>query len=749
MCHINTQVEYAMRILREITKLDKNEVGLFISRDCIITETYTGKTYKYRAYNYVTGDSKYLGYKKSSLPTEEYIDLLSKLANTSFYNITYPTNGEELIEYIFTKIFKGYGFMVRAGQVELSKHIYRAMRDNRISLSDVAVGLGKTHAYLVAGIVYHIIDKTISDNNSKSSQTIVISTSSKRLQQEIVKEYLPQISKMLLDNGIIDKKIRAVIRKGKENYICDIRLSNYVNNLKNKNPKEYNMLLDIMYSDIVDLSNATIRNYDIERIKVIPKHCLTCPRDTNCRYRRMLKLLNSNTYLFQVTNHHYLIADAKKRSAGYKPLLNDYKAIIYDEAHKVADAFISMVSVKLIKADTLDILKSINNKQSNRVSSKKINKHIKEILSLTRDIFNIATTNIIIDDDINRYSISHPRELRNKLYDLKEQIKQIIIRLDDRKRKAQIEFEKLGDSLEIMLGESVLWVENPYKDKVSICAIPSNIDKVISNTLLNIKSPIAMTSGTIAINGDFEYIKRTLGLANNTRIDEIYKESPFDYYNNTILYQETQIPYPDNKDKEYIIKLTIRIEELIKASYGHALILCTSYEVMRKIYGILKNKAINYPIFQLSRGNGMAINEYRKSKNGVLLGCGAIWEGLNFAGDILSHLIIVKLPFQVPDPITENLRKQFEIEADFRREILIPRMITKLRQGYGRAIRSNTDTAVISILDIRANGRYKKAVIDALPKCRVTNKIEDIRKFIQEKKAPGYFLCPKEMKNNG
>ncbi len=67
-------------------------------------------------------------------------------------------------------------------------------------------------------------------------------------------------------------------------------------------------------------------------------------------------------------------------------------------------------------------------------------------------------------------------------------------------------------------------------------------------------------------------------------------------------------------------------------------------------------------------------------------------------------------------------------------------MLIKLKQGHGRAIRSETDTAVISILDIRANGLYKNQVINALPKCKATNKIEDIKKFIQEKKSPEYFL---------
>lgn len=67
-------------------------------------------------------------------------------------------------------------------------------------------------------------------------------------------------------------------------------------------------------------------------------------------------------------------------------------------------------------------------------------------------------------------------------------------------------------------------------------------------------------------------------------------------------------------------------------------------------------------------------------------------------------------------------------------------MLTKLKQGYGRAIRTEADTAVISILDVRANSNYKEVIKQALPDCKITYKIEDITRFIQDKKSPEYFL---------
>ena len=69
-------------------------------------------------------------------------------------------------------------------------------------------------------------------------------------------------------------------------------------------------------------------------------------------------------------------------------------------------------------------------------------------------------------------------------------------------------------------------------------------------------------------------------------------------------------------------------------------------------------------------------------------------------------------------------------------------MQLKLRQGFGRAIRTETDTCVVSILDSRAarGGRYHEAVLEALPKCRMTEDIGEVERFIREKKGIDYYM---------
>lgn len=126
----------------------------------------------------------------------------------------------------------------------------------------------------------------------------------------------------------------------------------------------------------------------------------------------------------------------------------------------------------------------------------------------------------------------------------------------------------------------------------------------------------------------------------------------------------------------------------------------------------------------------------------MLFAAGSCWEGVDFPGDMVSSLIIVRLPFPVPDPISEAEREQYPTLQDYIREVIIPDMQVKLRQGFGRAIRTETDTCVVSILDHRAapEERYHRAVLETLPPLHIARKIEDVEDFIRTKKSPDYFM---------
>ena len=187
--------------------------------------------------------------------------------------------------------------------------------------------------------------------------------------------------------------------------------------------------------------------------------------------------------------------------------------------------------------------------------------------------------------------------------------------------------------------------------------------------------------------------------------------------------------------------LAEQICRLAETTCGHTLVLFTSYSLMGAVYNQVKEQ-LSFPLMEVWRHAQDVIHQFKQAPNAVLFAAGSCWEGVDFPGDMVSSLIIVRLPFPVPDPLSEAERERYPTLQDYIRTVVIPDMQVKLRQGFGRAIRTETDTCVVSILDYRAapGERYHRAVLDALPDLRITGKIEDVEEFIRAKKGPGYFM---------
>ena len=180
---------------------------------------------------------------------------------------------------------------------------------------------------------------------------------------------------------------------------------------------------------------------------------------------------------------------------------------------------------------------------------------------------------------------------------------------------------------------------------------------------------------------------------------------------------------------------------LVGACHGHALVLFTAYRQMAEVRALTDGQW-QYPTYQAWRNGGKIIQKFKQSGNGVLFAAGSCWEGIDFPGDMVSLLIIAKLPFPIPDPVSNYERRQYPNLRDYINAEIIPEMQKKLRQGFGRAIRTEQDSCVVAILDERAGigGKYHDAALAALPTCPITEKIEDVQQFIREQKRPDYFL---------
>lgn len=190
----------------------------------------------------------------------------------------YRKDPHQDIDHVFRDLLPAHGMVERPAQVELSHQMLDTMLNGSIALCDAGTGIGKTYAYLVAGVVF----RRYRSRAGLPNQPLLISTSSIALQGAIIHDYLPFLSKVMMADGMLDSPLRAVLRKGKSHYVCDARLMKRLQtaNLDRKNPLAKAALLSMR--DHLDLDMAPhLSGYDRERICVPP----TCDcGKTECRY---------------------------------------------------------------------------------------------------------------------------------------------------------------------------------------------------------------------------------------------------------------------------------------------------------------------------------------------------------------------------------------------------------------------------------------------------------------------------------
>ena len=282
----------------------------------------------------------------------------------------------------------------------------------------------------------------------------------------------------------------------------------------------------------------------------------------------------------------------------------------------------------------------------------------------------------------------------------------------------------------------ILYIDYDADGQPTFCAASSRVPQLLRSALWNTREPAILTSGTLAAAGDFSHTEQLLGLAAYRPLRHFRADSPFNYKKKCLLYFPPRVKTRmDNR------KMAEEIVRLVDACHGHALVLFTSYRQMAEVRALTDGQW-QYPTYQAWRNGGRVIQQFKESGNGVLFAAGSCWEGIDFPGDMVSLLIIAKLPFPIPDPVSDYERQQYPNLRDYINAEVSPEMQKKPRQGFGRAIRTEQASCVVASLDERAGigGKYHDAALAALPTCPITEKIEDVQQFIREQKRPDYFL---------
>jgi len=282
---------------------------------------------------------------------------------------------------------------------------------------------------------------------------------------------------------------------------------------------------------------------------------------------------------------------------------------------------------------------------------------------------------------------------------------------------------------------SVRWAEAGRKGKkrISFQSAPLDISGLMNQTLYDPMATVVHTSATLSVGGSFDFLTRRIGVGQQEpeRVRTLLVDSPFDFKEQVRLGLPADLPPPDQPLFSQV--LPEAVFQAVSVSGGRALVLFTSWGLMTRVYDLVRDRLSEMGLETLCQGEAprdRLLRLFRDNESSVLFGTDSFWQGVDVTGPALSNVVITRLPFDVPDePIVQARMEAVELEgrSPFK-EFMLPRAVLKLKQGFGRLVRSTSDWGVVILLDGRLLSRsYGKKFLESLPPAtRLAGTLEEI-----------------------
>ncbi|HVB32040.1 MAG TPA: helicase C-terminal domain-containing protein [Gemmatimonadaceae bacterium] len=309
-------------------------------------------------------------------------------------------------------------------------------------------------------------------------------------------------------------------------------------------------------------------------------------------------------------------------------------------------------------------------------------------------------------------------------------------------RRLQSAGDALREALDPTPGaETVRWIEARGRDRaVAVASVPLDLAPILRDDLFSRLKTTIVTSATLAAEGRFDFMAGRLGLT-SSELEPVTRilPSPFDYARQALLAIPTDTPAP-NRDPERHAHALVRILlDVADAADGGVFVLFTSHREVRRAAELLRAKNVErrWPLLVHGEdGRDRLLTRFQESGRAVLLGTTSFWEGVDVPGDPLRALLLAKIPFRVPtEPLTAARCEAIgQRGGDPFAEYMVPDAALKLKQGFGRLIRTATDRGAVIIADSRvATARYGAELLRGLPPARrVMDVWEELRPVVRE-----------------
>ncbi len=620
----------------------------------------------------------------------------------------------------------------RPQQLRMADAVAAALAGGRHLAVEAGTGVGKSFAYLVPAILAAMERK----------QRTVVSTCTISLQEQLMAKDIPFLRTHL------GADFRAVLVKGRSNYLCRRRLDRAIHG----GPSLFDAGGQDWLHRIRDWAAHEAQEGALQELPFQPPPGVwdtVCAEADNCRgpkcpeYRSCFLMTARRqvaTADLMVANHHLLFSDLGLRGddAGFLP---DFTAVVLDEAHTVEDVASDHFGLRLSHFAFEHLLRRLYLPETG-----------KGLLAMLRRGAPTQTVQLLWDgvarlfDDLREAAALRPGETQRRLLKplaIESAVPGLLKKLSAELRELQEEMEDedlvaevrqsarragaVAAELDAFLGQTledhVYWMElEGRRRQLVLHSAPVEVAPVLRKALFDAVPTVIMTSATLAVNESLDYFLGRVGAAGS---EGISVGSPFDYVRQMRVWIPDRMPKPSEEDA-YTPAAARAVVYFASHTRGSAFVLFTSSASMRKIAALVRGPLERAGLAMLVQGEGLSrhrmLEEFRKGQGAVLFGLDSFWMGVDVRGEALSNVIIMRLPFAVPDQpvVRARLDRIQQRGGDPFREYSLPEAVIKFRQGVGRLIRTATDTGVIVVLDRRiADQWYGRWFLRSLPECPV------------------------------
>ena len=664
----------------------------------------------------------------------------------------------------------------RPEQREMAFAVADAIEGKTHLLAEAGTGVGKSYAYLIPFILWAI----------GAQKRVLVATHTKALQQQLHERDLPFLRDLFRQKLGLDFKFALCL--GTQNYLCPRRLA-----------KSESMSLFATENDAAEMreihtwANRTKTGRALDLPFEPSTHVWAqVNRESDLCMGRACHLYDDSFFYIArrqqenaqilIANHHLLFAHLAAGGNESGAVLPSFDGLVIDEAHQseeVASAYLGLEVSNLSLARLIELLHHRRNNKTVLSNSslpdradleRKLMDAAEEAREATARFF--ENLQVVVRVDASRPQNLRLREARV----VENHLNEPLARLDGVLREARKSAERnssdelvrelegysarcveMKTALQELLEHAhegwVYWLacqprpntnplqkSTPRVPRLALHGAPIDVASAMQETLFGKVCPIVLTSATLTTGSNFEFLRERLGLTEEQskhQVRTLSLGSPFDYQNNALIYVGRDLPDPCNANA-FEDAAVIRAGEVLKRTQGRAFVLCTSFRMVDATAAHLR-KTLPKHIQVLKQGEmarGKLLDTFRKDIASVLVGTTSFWQGVDVPGESLSCVVIMKLPFAVPDdPMVQARVEALKQQGrDAFNEYQVPQAVMMFRQGFGRLIRTATDRGIVAILDPRVSTKnYGKTFLKSLPDCEITDDLEMLKAFVNQK----------------